>query len=280
MIGGRSTNVEAITRMSGQPIERVTFALDELNKKALIGFSGENYVVYTSALDLLALKHYADLDYAQSLGKVIAKGKESDVYEVLSATGNLYALKFFRLGRTSFRDVRRKRYASQQETHRWVTDNFMAAKREFEGLQRLSGLTTRVPTPVAYTRHTVLMGELSGVRLSNRLELVSPEKALRKIMETMRDAYTKGGMIHGDMSEYNVLTDGKEVWLIDWPQWVSSRHPNAGDLLRRDVSTLVRFFARVYRVSCDLEEVLSYVRGEARSFRVRRARSSSRGSAS
>jgi len=40
-----------------------------------------------------------------ALGKLIAKGKESDVYEVLSTTSDLYALKLFRLGRTSFRDV-------------------------------------------------------------------------------------------------------------------------------------------------------------------------------
>ena len=68
------------------------FALDELEKRHLVGSSGENYVIYTPALDMLALKHYADMDYAISLGKLIAKGKESDVYEVLSASSQLYAL--------------------------------------------------------------------------------------------------------------------------------------------------------------------------------------------
>jgi len=48
MIGGRSTNLDAVARMSGQPIDRVKFALAELGKRRLIGFAGENYVIYTT----------------------------------------------------------------------------------------------------------------------------------------------------------------------------------------------------------------------------------------
>jgi len=278
MIGGRSTNFDAVVRMSGQPAQRVSFALDELNKRRLIGFAGENYVVYTSALDLLALKHYADKDYAMALGKLIAKGKESDVYEVLSPRSELFALKLFRLGRTSFRDVKRKRSRSKLESNTWVTSNYNAARHEFAALARLKAITQNVPTAVDQDRHTVLLQELPGVRLSQRPELDDAEEVLSAVLQTARDAYVSARMINADLSEYNILTDGKRVWLIDWPQWVPPTHPNAGELLKRDVSTVLRFFERAYGVSVDGERALVYVRGERDLPRTRRGRPSTRGS--
>ncbi len=260
-IGSRSTNFDAVVRLSGQPAERVRFALEELAQRRLVGSSGENYVLYAPSLDMLALKHYADMDYAVSLGKLIAKGKESDVYEVLSATSDLYALKFFRLGRTSFRDVRRKRASGGSETNTWLKSNYNAAKHEFAALARLVDVTENVPTAVDVNRHTVLLEELPGVRLSNRPHLNDPPKVLSTIVETIRDAYTLAKMINGDLSEYNILTDGERVWLIDWPQWVTPTHPNAKETLRHDVDTVLKFFSRAYGVESDLEATLADIRG-------------------
>jgi RIO kinase 2 len=276
MIGGRSTNLDAVARMSGQPIDRVKFALAELGKRRLIGSSGENYVIYTTALDLLALKHYADLDYAMALGKLIAKGKESDVYEVLSATSDLYALKLFRLGRTSFRDVKRKRSRSNQEAHTWVSSNYNAARHEFAALLRLRKITEAVPTAVDQDRHTVLLQELPGVRLSQRPELARPRELLAQILETVRVAYGEAQMINGDLSEYNILTDGVQAWLIDWPQWVNPTHPNARELLQRDVETVLRFFARAYGIAADADKALRFAMGESSSPGFRRGRSAAR----
>jgi RIO kinase 2 len=259
---GRTTNFDAIVKTSGQPRERVRYALNELNKRRLIGIEGENYIIYTPAMDMLALKHYADLDYAISLGKLIAKGKESDVYEVLSATSDLYALKLFRLGRTSFRDVKRKRARGKSETNTWVSSNYNAAKHEFVALTRLAKITENVPRAVDRDRHTVLLQELPGVRLTNRPELQNPVRLLKTILKTVRDAYVKAKMINGDLSEYNILTDGRRAWLIDWPQWVPPTHPNAKELLRHDVETVLRFFSRAYGVESDLDSLLDYVQGK------------------
>jgi RIO kinase 2 len=260
-MGSRSTDFDTIVRLSGQPPERVRFALEELEKRHLVGSSGENYILYAPALDMLALKHYADMDYAISLGKLIAKGKESDVYEVLSATSDLYALKFFRLGRTSFRDVRRKRASGGSETNTWLKSNYNAAKHEFAALARLADVTENVPRAVDVNRHTVLLEELPGVRLSNRPELNDASKILSNIVETIRDAYRLAKMINGDLSEYNILTDGERVWLIDWPQWVPPTHPNAKEILRHDVDTVLKFFSRAYGVESDLDATLEDIRG-------------------
>ncbi len=259
-LGKATTSAESIAKVSGQPMDRVNFGLNELNKRKLIG-SGRTYELYIPAVDLLALKFYADKDYANALGKLIAKGKESDVYEVLSEKGELYALKLFRLGRTSFRDVTRKRYASSRQFNTWLDVNYQAARREFNALEKLSEFTKNVPVAVATNRHTVLLKELPGVRLTNRPELVDARKVFRQIMDTVRDAYVKAGMINGDLSEYNILTDGASVWLIDWPQWVGRDHPNAKELMKRDVGAVEKFFERSYGLSADIDALVDYVTG-------------------
>jgi len=268
-LGKATTSAESIAKVSGQPLDRVNFGLNELNKRKLIG-SGRTYEIYVPAVDLLALKFYADKDYANALGKLIAKGKESDVYEVLSGRGDLYALKLFRLGRTSFRDVTRKRHASSKQLNTWLDINYEAAHREFHALARLAEVTTNVPVAVATNRHTVLLKELPGVRLTNRPELVDARKVLRLTMDTVRDAYMKAGMINGDLSEYNILTDGATVWLIDWPQWVGKDHPNAKELMKRDIGAVAKFFERSYGLSADIDALVGYVTGSGRFPAIRR----------
>jgi len=268
-LGKATTSAESIAKVSGQPLDRVNFGLNELNKRKLIG-SGRTYELYIPAVDLLALKFYADKDYAHALGKLIAKGKESDVYEVLSEKGELYALKLFRLGRTSFRDVTRKRHASSRQFNTWLDVNYQAARREFNALEKLSEFTKNVPVAVATNRHTVLLKELPGVRLTSRPQLVDARKVFREIMDTVREAYTKAGMINGDLSEYNILTDGAAVWLIDWPQWVGRDHPNAKELMKRDVRAVEKFFERSYGLSADVDALVTYVTGGGRFPAIRR----------
>ena len=277
-LGKATTSAESIAKVSGQPIDRVNFGLSELNRRNLVGMSGHVYEIYISAVDLLALKFYADKDYANALGKLIAKGKESDVYEVLSERGDLYALKLFRLGRTSFRDVTRKRHSPPKQLNTWLEVNYQAARREFNALARLSGVTKNVPVAVATNRHSVLLRELPGVRLTNRPDLVDAKRVLREIMETVKDAYQKAGMINGDLSEYNILSDGAAVWLIDWPQWVGKDHPNAKELMKRDVGAVARFFERRYRLSADIDALSAYVTAAGRFPAIRRVSRASEGS--
>lgn len=274
----RIASVEAISRSSGQPMDRVTYALDQLNKRGLAENVRENAVMQTAGLDILALKYHADNNNIAALGKAIAKGKESDVYEAVSENGELSALKFFRIGRTSFRDVKRKRQLEGSEMHSWMTRNNMAASREYRSLKKLRRYTKNVPEALGVNRHTVLMGEVLGVKLSERPELRSPSVSLRTIINTTRIAYLKAGLIDGDLSEYNILSDGKKVWLIDWPQWVTRSHPNARELLERDVYAVLRFFDRAYAVTMDREEAMKYVLGESKTLPpiIRPAKASNR----
>ena len=266
-----------LSRMSGQPVDRVRFAIRRLNQKGLTRQKSANQVMLAAGLDLIAMKHFVDNNEVAALGKIIAKGKESDVYEVISESGELFALKMFRLGRTSFRAVRRKRREPLGEVHSWIARNYTAARREFSALKRLEGVTRNVPRAIAFNRHALLLEELLGVRLSEKPPLRSPSELLRQILDAVRGAYMGARIVNGDLSEYNVLTDGKKAWLIDWPQWVMVSGANANDLLKRDVSSLTRFFLRAYGIKVAEEKAYRYVMGEEERLPIRRERSSASG---
>jgi RIO kinase 2 len=254
-----------VSRLSRLPMDRVNFALDQLNKKGLVVGRGMSYAPTSEAIEILALHDYVRRDILSALGAVIAKGKESDVYEALNEEGRLFALKFFKLGRTSFTRVRKKRFLDKSELRSWITANYEAARREYLALKKLAGLSESFPVAVAYNRSTVLFEQLSGVRISQRPELIDPPAMLRSILEAARLAFTKAGLVNADLSEYNILTDGSRAWLIDWPQAVPISHPNAQELVGHDVRSVVKFFGRAYGVKVDEERALAYVTGRAQS---------------
>ena len=149
------------------------------------------------------------------------------------------------------------------EFRSWMTANYDAARREYDALRKLQGLSPAFPRAVAYSRSTVLLEEVSGVRMSNRPYLEDPPGALRAVVESMRTAYVRAGLVNADLSEYNILTDGASVWLIDWPQAVDASHPNSSELLMHDVRAVLTFFRRVYGIQTDAAATFEYVSGRA-----------------
>jgi RIO kinase 2 len=83
---------------------------------------------------------------------------------------------------------------------------------------------------------------------------------LGAILDEVREAY-RLGVIHGDLSEFNVMVDGNRCALIDWPQWVETGHPNAGETLERDLRVILLHFARKYGIQFPLPRALSEVTG-------------------
>jgi RIO kinase 2 len=251
-----------LSRMSRLPLDRVRFATDELEKKGLASRRGQGFVLTREGVEVMALKDYVKKDLIFALGAIIAKGKESDVYEALTEEGTVYALKLYKIGRISFTSIRKKRVRESAEFRSWMTANYDAARREYDTLRKLEGLGPTFPKAIAYSRSTVLLQELSGVRLSQRPYLENPMGALKTIVESMRTAFVEARLVNADLSEYNILTDGASVWLIDWPQAVDSGHPNSDELLRHDVNAVTTFFRRAYDVESDAERIFLYVRGK------------------
>ena len=114
-----------------------------------------------------------------------------------------------------------------------------------------------IPKPVAISRHALVMEFLSGDQL-NRVILSDPQECLEIILGEVRKTYEKG-IIHADLSEFNVIVTEDDLRIIDWPQAIDIKHQNAAELLESDISNILRFFKRRYRINMPLEDALSEV---------------------
>jgi RIO kinase 1 len=82
-----------------------------------------------------------------------------------------------------------------------------------------------------------------GRRLAE-VDVENPETAYEVVREYMRRLYD-AGIVHGDLSEYNLVVQGGELFVIDCGQAVTADHPRADDLLDRDCRTVAAFFGRL-----------------------------------
>jgi RIO kinase 1 len=69
-------------------------------------------------------------------------------------------------------------------------------------------------------------------------------KIYSKVVEGMEVQYRKAELIHGDLSEYNIMCGPDlSVYFIDLSQAVLIHHPRADFYLMRDIRNVNRYFA-------------------------------------
>jgi RIO kinase 2 len=260
--------VEQIQKYAKLPMDRIQFTLGKLNKLGIVYRTRETYIGYTlnyAGYDSLAINNLVKAGVIESFGQTLGVGKEADVYDALNAAGKRIAVKFHRLGRISFRQTRRKR-AYTREHSTWLFQSHVAAEKEFQAMQIVYKNGVSVPEPISQNRHVIAMGMIEGAELSKYTDVGKPEKVLKEILRNVRKAYLKAHLIHGDLSEYNIILkpDG-HILIIDWPQAVKTDHANAEALLERDVKNVLTFFSRKFNVKLAAKEACEYVTGKARS---------------
>jgi len=262
--------VEEIRKYANLPLDEVRFRLGLLDRKGLlrkissgkIGYDG--YSLNYSGFDCLALNALVKAGALDALGKPLGIGKEADVYDGLSRKRRV-TVKFHRIGRISFRQTRRTRGFVADRSHTtWIYQSRLAAEREFQALRVVHRCGVSVPRPIAHNRHVLVMALIRGLELNDVGAIDAPEIVLDSILLNVRKAYVNAHLIHADLSEFNVIVkkDGK-VLIIDWPQSVRANHPNAADILMRDVGNILRFFRRKFRVEYPIDQTLAYVKGES-----------------
>lgn len=123
------------------------------------------------------------------------------------------------------------------------------ARAEWEALVRCHGLGLPVPYPVQIDGTEILM-EWIQVEEETAPRLAQTRPAgdlLESYFEQMRDVLltlTEHGLVHGDLSPYNVLAAGERLVVIDLPQMVDLvANPAGADFLLRDCTNVCRWFA-------------------------------------
>ncbi|HDD63802.1 MAG TPA: serine/threonine protein kinase [Thermoprotei archaeon] len=246
--------VQEVARLSNYSENYVLTKLKFLNSLGLVqrrlgAYPG--FILTSRGYDCLALNALVKRGVLAAVTlKPIGVGKESDVFEGLTPSGRRVAVKFHRLGRTSFRKTRRYRaYIGERKHISWLYQARLAAEREYTALTLLFPHGVSVPEPISWNRHVVVTSIIEGIPLYMKPELSDPLEVFYSIIENISRAVIKAEVVHGDLSEYNVIVDSDEnITIIDWPQWVSVHHPSANMLLKRDLLVLYRFFRSKYKL--------------------------------
>lgn len=193
----------------------------------------------------------------------LMSGKEAEVY-VVRSMGELRCAKVYKDAdnrsfskQTPYQEGRKSRnsrqaramekhtkYGRKQQEGSWQN-------AEVDALQRLAAAGVNVPRIFNYVEGVLLMElvvdengnnapRLNDVRLTG-IQARAYHRALIAQIVLMLCA----GLVHGDLSEYNVLVGSTGLVIIDLPQAVDSAgNNNAARMFERDVANMTAYFGR------------------------------------
>jgi len=184
---------------------------------------------------------------------VVKAGKESRVYWGKDKQGNELAIKIYLTVSAEFRKGILKyiegdpRFTGLRRDTRSLI--FAWAQKEYKNLELATKAKVRVPKPIAVKNNVLIMefiGE-EGVTAPSMKELPpkNPEKTYQTLLGYLKKLYTKAELVHGDLSEYNIMIWRGRPVLFDMSQAVLTSHPMAEFLLRRDLTNLNKFFSKL-----------------------------------
>lgn len=241
--------------------------LRELVKHKLIAWERtktvQGYRLTNAGYDYLALKTLSSRQVVESVGNQMGVGKESDIYIVANEEGQQFALKLHRLGRTSFRNLKNKRdYHKHRHNVSWLYLSRLSAMKEFAYMKALHERKFPVPKPIDYNRHAVVMELINGYPLCQIHHVEDPASVYDEAMELIVKL-ANHGLIHGDFNEFNLILDKDDhITMIDFPQMVSTSHPNAEWYFDRDVKCVRDFFIKRFNYESELYPTFSDIRRE------------------
>jgi len=231
--------------------------LRELCKNKLLcyerGAKYDGYRLTNAGYDYLALKTLTSRNVVASFGNQIGTGKESNIYVVGGPEGEQLCLKLHRLGRTCFRKIREKRdYHKARKQMSWIYLSRISATKEFAYMKALKNRGFPIPNPIDFNRHCIIMELVDGYTLQNINEVENPGEMYDKLMNLLLK-FANHGVIHGDFNEFNIMvTDDGNPIIIDFPQMVSTAHPQAEYFFNRDVTCIRDFFRRRFGYESEL----------------------------
>ena len=138
---------------------------------------------------------------------------------------------------------RKNRIGREMAFAQWIGD-------EFTTLELLHRAGADVPAPIAHRGQIILMeyigDEEEAAPTLAQAEVTAAEAPalLRRLLWNI-ELMLACDRVHGDLSAFNVLYDGRTLRLIDFPQSVDARFNHAArELLARDIDRVCSYFAR------------------------------------
>ncbi len=210
-----------------------------------------------------SLETLVDYGIIQEVLRPLMSGKEAQVYVVL-AGGEERVAKVYKEAhertfkhRTEYTEGRRTRNSrdaramQKRSRHGRKQDEAAWRSAEIDTIYRLHSGGVRVPEPIHFIDGVLVMElvrDAEGTPAPRLGDLsFRPDEAEEIHQRLMREVVRMlcAGIVHGDLSEFNVLMGADGPVVIDFPQSVdAAKNPSARKLLLRDVENLNRFLSR------------------------------------
>ncbi|RJS85502.1 serine protein kinase RIO [Candidatus Bathyarchaeota archaeon] len=233
----------------------------------------DDYEVLEEVFDKSTLMTIYDLmnrGVISEIHGVVKAGKEARIYWGVSPEGEDLAIKIYLTVSAEFRKgmlpyiMGDPRFQNIKRSGRSLI--FAWARKEFKNLVLASEAGVRVPKPIAVSNNVLVMEFIGEKGVSaptlREVELSRPASTYRKLISYVNKLYNGAKLVHGDLSEYNIMIWRNEPVIFDVSQAVPLEHPNAIHYLIRDLQNLNRYFTRLGVKVTPVEKLLRRIVGE------------------
>ena len=184
---------------------------------------------------------------------IISAGKEANIYLAFDKAGKEVALKIYKVDSNTSKWMRN--YIEGDPRFKEIPHNvskiiYLWAKKEYKNLKRAFNVGLRVPEPILI-KYNILMMEYIGFKSTPAPKLKDVKNPKDKvdlfndILNFIKILYQKAKLVHGDLSEFNILYHNQKPVVIDISQAVSIQHPKAQVYLARDIKNIFNFFEKL-----------------------------------
>ena len=232
----------------------------------------EEYEVLEEVFDrstLMVIYDFMNKGVIDEIFGTVKAGKESRIYWGKDKTGNELAIKIYLTVSAAFRKGMIKyiegdsRFKSVRRDTRSLV--FAWAQKEFRNLTQAINAKVKVPKPIAVNKNVLVMEFIgkNGKSAPSMKEQTpkNPIRTYNTIIKYLKRLYLKAKLVHGDLSEYNIMIRRGYPVLFDVSQAVPPSHPLAKTLLRRDLKNINMYFRRLGITVSSTEECYKEVTG-------------------
>ena len=189
----------------------------------------------------LKIKHFSGF---------VKTGKESSVILAENIKGQKFAIKVYAIEAANFRNIKKyiigdRRFTSIKNSKRDIV--FAWCRKEFSNLQIAFLAGVKCPRPYSFKNNILAMDFIGDDNVAPRLMEVmpkDPKNVIELILVNMKKLYD-AGIIHGDLSPYNILLHEEIPYFIDFSQGILIDNTLSKELLERDISNIVNYANKI-----------------------------------
>jgi len=231
--------------------------------------SREKFKVYKNVFDNFTLRNLFKLSgqrYFDELKSPISIGKESNIFSATTKDNNLVIVKIYRLENCNFNKMYDyikldPRFPGMKKQRRKII--FSWVQREYRNLLKAREVID-VPIPLAFLYNIVVMEFIgnkgkaeAAPRLKDKIPK-NPKDFFNKTIDSVSKLY-KNGLVHGDLSQFNILNYNEKPVFIDFSQATITENMEAEQLLKRDIKNICNFFEK-FKIKTNEDDIYKKIK--------------------